>query len=102
MRPAVDGSPTVEADTVPGCLDRLTLAGCTDEVEGLDRRPSIYKSVLVANDHVLERIFPKNGRCRKVLRVLAAGETTGPPSAVGGEGRVRDVGRGVCAKIGCT
>lgn len=26
MRPAVDGSPTVEADTVLGCLDRLTLA----------------------------------------------------------------------------
>ena len=30
MRLAVDGFPTVEADTVPGCLDRLTLAGCTD------------------------------------------------------------------------
>ena len=26
MRPAVVGSPTAEADTVPGCLDRLTLA----------------------------------------------------------------------------
>ena len=26
MRLVVDGSPTVEADTVPGCLDRLTLA----------------------------------------------------------------------------
>ena len=55
MRPAVDGSPTVEADTVPGCLDRLTLAGCTDEVEGLDRRPSIYMSLLYANDHVPEK-----------------------------------------------
>ena len=26
MRPAVVETPTVEADTVPGCLDRLTLA----------------------------------------------------------------------------
>lgn len=60
MRPVVDGSPTEEADIDLGYLDRLTLARCTDDVEGLDHRPSIYMSLRAANDHVLATLFLQN------------------------------------------
>jgi len=74
----VDGSPTEEADTEPGCLDRLTLAGCTDEVEGLDRRPSIYESLLLRQLPCSEKATLKNGRCRRGSGVWLHGKTIGP------------------------
>ena len=55
MRPAVVESPTVEADTGPGCLDRLTL-DCTDKGQSVAASEVSKIDLLLGNSpnhHVL-------------------------------------------------